>query len=38
LQAAGWTRLISQTLDLLHARILGRATLADRLPTPGGSA
>ena len=38
LQAAGWTRLISQTLDLLHARILGRATLADRLPTPSGSA
>ena len=38
LQAAGWTRLISQTLDLLHARILGRATLADRLPTSGGSA
>jgi pyrroline-5-carboxylate reductase len=37
LQAAGWTRLISQTLDLLHARILGRATLADRLPTSGGS-
>ena len=38
LQAAGWTSLISQTLDLLHARILGRATLADRLPTRGGSA
>ena len=38
LQAAGWTRLISQTLDLLHARILGRATLADRLPTSGESA
>jgi pyrroline-5-carboxylate reductase len=38
LQAAGWTRLISQTLDLLHARILGRATLADRLPTSAGSA
>jgi pyrroline-5-carboxylate reductase len=38
LQAAGWTRLISQTLDLLHARILGRATLADRLPTSGGLA
>jgi pyrroline-5-carboxylate reductase len=38
LKAAGWTRLISQTLDLLHARILGRATLADRLPTSGGSA
>jgi pyrroline-5-carboxylate reductase len=38
LKAAGWTRLISQTLDLLHARILGRATLADRLPTSDGSA
>ena len=38
LQAAGWTRLVSQTLDLLHARILGRATLADRLPTSAGSA
>jgi pyrroline-5-carboxylate reductase len=38
LKAAGWTRLISQTLDLLHARILGRATLADRLPTSGESA
>jgi len=33
LKAAGWTGLISQTLDLIHARILGRATLADRLPT-----
>ena len=32
LQAAGWTRLISQTLDLIHARILGRATFADQLP------
>jgi pyrroline-5-carboxylate reductase len=32
LKAAGWTGLISQTLDLMHARILGHATLADRLP------
>jgi pyrroline-5-carboxylate reductase len=32
LKAAGWTDLISQTLDLIHARILGQATLADRLP------
>jgi len=31
LQAAGWTGLISQALDLIHARVLGRATLADRL-------
>jgi pyrroline-5-carboxylate reductase len=31
LQAAGWTSLISRTLDLIHARILGRATFADRL-------
>jgi pyrroline-5-carboxylate reductase len=31
LQAAGWTGLISQALDLIHARILGRATFADRL-------
>ena len=38
LQAAGWTGLVSQTLDLIHARILGRATLADRLPTSGKSA
>jgi pyrroline-5-carboxylate reductase len=33
LKAAGWTSLVSQTLDLIHARILGHATLADRLPT-----
>src|SRR5262249_38928269 len=33
LQAAGWTALISATLDLIHARILGHATLVDRLPT-----
>jgi pyrroline-5-carboxylate reductase len=32
LKAAGWTALISQTLDLIHARIGGRATFADRLP------
>jgi pyrroline-5-carboxylate reductase len=32
LKAAGWTSLISQALDLVHARVLGRATLADRLP------
>jgi pyrroline-5-carboxylate reductase len=38
LKAAGWTDLISQALDLIHARILGRATLADRLPLRGGSA
>jgi pyrroline-5-carboxylate reductase len=38
LQAAGWTGLVSQTLDLIHARILGRATLADRLPPSRGSA
>jgi pyrroline-5-carboxylate reductase len=34
LKAAGWTSLISQALDLVHARIQGRATLADRLPRP----
>jgi pyrroline-5-carboxylate reductase len=33
LQAAGWTGLVSQVLHLLHARVLGQATLADRLPT-----
>jgi pyrroline-5-carboxylate reductase len=38
LQAAGWTSLVSQALDLIHARILGRATLADRLPGAGKSA
>jgi len=32
LKAAGWTRLISETLDLIHARIRGRATFADQLP------
>jgi pyrroline-5-carboxylate reductase len=35
LQAAGWTRLVSQALDLLHARVLGKATLADRLRSAG---
>ncbi len=33
LKAAGWTKLISQALDLIHARIQGRANLADRLST-----
>jgi pyrroline-5-carboxylate reductase len=37
LQAAGWTSLISQALDLIHARVLGKATLADRLPGSRGS-
>jgi pyrroline-5-carboxylate reductase len=37
LKAAGWTTLMSQTLDLIHARILGRATLADTLPTSRNS-
>jgi pyrroline-5-carboxylate reductase len=32
LKAAGWTSLIPQALDLIHARVLGRATLADQLP------
>jgi pyrroline-5-carboxylate reductase len=32
LKAAGWTDLISRALDLIQARIRGRATLADRLP------
>lgn len=31
LKAAGWTDLISETLDLIHARISGHATFADRL-------
>lgn len=35
LKAAGWTALISQALDLIHARIQGRATLADRIPGSG---
>lgn len=37
LKAAGWTQLISQALDLLHARMRGRATLEDRLPGSGES-
>lgn len=32
LQAAGWPRLFSEALDLIHARVLGKATLADQLP------
>ncbi len=31
LQAAGWTGLISETLDLIHARIGGHAKFTDRL-------
>lgn len=31
LKAAGWTDLISETLDLVHDRLGGRATLADGL-------
>jgi pyrroline-5-carboxylate reductase len=38
LKAAGWTTLVSQALDLIQARILGRATFTDRLPTSRGSA
>ncbi len=32
LQAAGWTDRIGEVLDLIHARIEGRAGLADTLP------
>ncbi len=32
LKAAGWMTLVSETLDLIHARIGGRATFADGLP------
>ncbi len=32
LKAAGWSGLVSEALDLIHDRIGGRATLADRLP------
>ena len=32
LKAAGWMTLFSQALDLIQARMQGRATLADRLP------
>ncbi|HEY4030605.1 MAG TPA: pyrroline-5-carboxylate reductase [Caulobacteraceae bacterium] len=31
LKAAGWTRLVAEILDLIHARIQRRATFADRL-------
>lgn len=33
LRAAGWPDLFSQALDLIHARMQGRATLADKLPS-----
>lgn len=33
LRAAGWTGLSSEALDLLRARIGGRATLQDRIPS-----
>jgi pyrroline-5-carboxylate reductase len=32
LNAAGWGSLVGEALDLLHARVEGRATLADALP------
>jgi pyrroline-5-carboxylate reductase len=32
LRAAGWPRLFSEALDLIHARVLGKAAFADRLP------
>ena len=32
LSAAGWPDLFSQALDLIHARMMGKATLADQLP------
>jgi pyrroline-5-carboxylate reductase len=32
LKAAGWMNLFAQALDLIQARMQGRATLADRLP------
>jgi pyrroline-5-carboxylate reductase len=38
LKAAGWMHLFSQALDLIQARMQGRATLADRLPGSRGSA
>jgi pyrroline-5-carboxylate reductase len=31
LKAASWTTMVSQALDLVHARVQGRATLADRI-------
>jgi pyrroline-5-carboxylate reductase len=38
LLAAGWTALVSMTLDLIHARVLGQATFTDRLGTVRRSA
>jgi pyrroline-5-carboxylate reductase len=35
LQAAGWMHLFTQALDLIQARVQGRATLADRLGVSG---
>jgi pyrroline-5-carboxylate reductase len=32
LKAAGWPGLVSEALDLIHARVSGQATLADTLP------
>ena len=32
LKSAGWMQLFAQALDLIQARMQGRATLADRLP------
>jgi pyrroline-5-carboxylate reductase len=32
LKSAGWMHLFAQALDLVQARMQGRATLADRLP------
>jgi len=34
LKSAGWMDLFAQALDLIQARMQGRATLADRLPAP----
>jgi len=34
LKSAGWMQLFAQALDLIQARMQGRATLADRLPGP----
>jgi pyrroline-5-carboxylate reductase len=36
LKAAGWMHLFAQALDLIQARMQGRATLADRLPGSTG--
>jgi pyrroline-5-carboxylate reductase len=38
LQAAGWMQLFTRAMDLIQARMQGRATLADRLPGPRRSA